>query len=182
MMPGTGTTLDRRPGSRVGGFTLIELLAVMILLAIISAVVVPTLTGVSTTRQAAAAARLVRDLQLARQRSVARGVRTWVVVNVNQQQYALFIEDPAAPGRAGRVPMVDDATGRPFVVSLNQGAWRGASIEGVDIAGAAEIGFDTRGRPLGADEVILAADGTISLSGEHSVRITARTGMVQRVQ
>ena len=174
--------LGRRPGSRVGGFTLIELLAVLIVLAIISAVVVPTLTGVSATRQAAAAPRLVRDLQLARQRSVARGVRTWVVVNADQQQYSLFIEDAAAPGRAGRVPMVDDVTGRSFIVTLNQGEWRGASIEAVDIAGAGEVGFDTRGRPLGVDETVLESDGTISLSGEHVVRITARTGMVQRVQ
>ena len=182
MMRRTRAILDRWPGSRVGGFTLVELLAVLIMLAIISAVVVPALTSVNATRQAAAASRLVRDLQLARQRSVARGVRTWVVVNADQQQYALLIEDPAAPGRAGRVPMIDDATGRAFVVALNQGEWRGASIEGVDLAGAAEIGFDTRGRPLAADETILASDGTISLSGAHRVRITARTGMVQRVQ
>lgn len=176
------TTFSRRPGLRVGGFTLIELLAVLIMLAIISAVVVPALTSVSATRQTAAASRLVRDLQLARQRSVARGVRTWVVVSADQQQYALFIEDPAAPGRAGRVPMVDEATGRAFVVALDRGEWRGASIQGVDIAGASEVGFDARGRPLAADETILASDGTISLSGPHSVRITARTGMVQRIQ
>ena len=103
MMRRTRAILDRWPGSRVGGFTLVELLAVLIMLAIISAVVVPALTSVNATRQAAAASRLVRDLQLARQRSVARGVRTLVVVNADQQQYALFIEDPAAPGRSARV-------------------------------------------------------------------------------
>jgi len=180
MMLFTRSNPGRRPGLQVGGFTLIELLAVLIMLAIISAVAVPALTSVSATRQTAAASRLVRDLQLARQRSVARGVRTWVVVSADQQRYALFIEDPASPGRAGRMPMVDEATGRAFVVALDRGEWRGVSIEGVDIAGASEVGFDTRGRPLAADETILASDGTISLSGAYAVRITARTGMVQR--
>ncbi len=178
----TGTNLGRRSGFRVGGFTLMELLAVLVLLAIISAVVVPTLSSVGATRQAAAASRLLRDVQLARQRAVARGVRTWVVIDAEAQQYALFIEDPVAPGRANRRPIIDEATGKPFVVVLNQGEWRGASVAAVDIAGRSEVGFDNRGRPLGADEALLTADGTITLSGDHTVRITARTGLVQRIQ
>ncbi|MCC6909399.1 MAG: GspH/FimT family protein [Phycisphaerales bacterium] len=180
-MPLTGTNLGRS-GLRVGGFTLMELLAVLVLLAIISAVVVPTLSNVGATRQAAAASRLLRDVQLARQRAVARGVRTWVVIDADAQQYALFIEDAAAPGRANRQPIIDEATGKPFVVALNQGEWRGASVAAVDIAGRSEVGFDSRGRPLGADEALLASDGTITLSGGHTVRITARTGLVQRIQ
>lgn len=182
MIPRTGTNLGRRSRSRVGGFTLIELLAVLIVLAIISAVVVPTLTNLSATRQAAGASRILRDVQLARQRAVARGVRTWVVVDTQRQEYALFIEDPVAPGRAGRQPMTDEATGRPFVVTMNTGQWRGATITAVDVAGGNEIGFDSRGRPLAADESLLTTDGTIRLSGEHMLRITARTGMVQRAQ
>ncbi len=182
MLPPTGTNLGRRSGLRVGGFTLIELLAVLIVLAIISAVVVPALTNLSATRQTAAASRILRDLQLARQRAVARGIRTWVVVDAGRQQYALFIEDPTAPGRVNRQPMIDEATGRPFVVALNAGEWRGATITAVDLAGGSEIGFDSRGRPLAADESLLTTDGTITLSGEHMLRITARTGMVQRAQ
>lgn len=178
----TEAILGRRSGARIGGFTLIELLAVLVILAAISAVVAPALTNLGATRQSAAASRLVRDLQLARQRSVARGLRTWVVFDAQAQRYALFIEQADPAGRAGRQPMIDDSTGKPFVVQYDRGEWRGVAIESVDVEGSAEIGFDSRGRPLVAGETVLEEDATISLSGGHVIRITARTGFVHRLQ
>lgn len=182
MTPREETILRRGCRLRIGGLTLTELIAVIVVLAVISAVVVPALTNLGATRQAEAASRLVRDLQLARQRSVAHAVRTWVVIDGAAQQYALYVEDAAAPGRAGRVPMIDDATGRPLVVRLGRGEWRGAEIDGVSAGGGSEVGFDARGRPIAADERPLSDDATITISGGHIVRITARTGVVQRVQ
>ena len=182
MMPRGTTNLPRRCGARVGGFTLLELIAVLVILAAIAALVVPALTSISATRQREAASRLVRDLQLARQRSVAAGLRTWVVIDADADRYSLFIEDTASPGRAGRVPMIDDATGRDFVVSLDRGEWRGAAIEAIDFGGGNEFAFDRRGRPLIGDDTPLTDDATISLSGGHIVRITARTGQVQRMR
>ncbi len=181
MMPRAETIFCRRSGARIGGFTLIELLAVLVILAAISAVVVPALTNMGATRQSAAASRLVRDLQLARQRSVARGLRTWVVFETDAQRYALFIEQADPPGRAGRQPLIDESTGKPFVVHFDRGEWRGVALEAVDVEGATELGFDSRGRPLAAGETVLEEDAIIGLSGGHVIRITARTGFVHRI-
>lgn len=182
MTPRAETNPRRRCFLRINGFTLTELTVLVVVLAVISVFAAAALTNLGATRQAAAAARLARDLQLARQRSVSQGVRTWVVLDGAAQQYALFVEDVAAPGRTRRVPMIDDATGRAMVVRFGRAEWRGAAIESISVGGGSEVGFDTRGRPIAVDERPLSDDATITISGGHVIRITARTGMIQRVQ
>jgi len=161
------------------GFTLIELIAVIVILSILSAVAIPTMSSSDGPRQSAAAVRLRRDLQFARQRAVARGVRTWVVFDPANDRYSLFIEDAANPGKADRQPLVDEGTGDPMVVVLGVGPTRGAGIDQASIGGGDEIGFDLRGRPIKYDESILETDGTITLVGGLSMTIRARTGHIQ---
>lgn len=158
------------------------MVAILAVLALIAVVVAPALTGLGGARHSAAAARLLRDVQFARQRAVASGQCTWVVVDASADRYALFIENPAAPGRERREPMIDDASGQEFVVLLNRGTWRGATIESAELGGGGEIGFDSHGRPLDVTGRLLPNDARIRLSGNQAVHIAARTGVINRVQ
>lgn len=151
----------------------------MVLLAILSAVIVPTLTQVGGVRREAAAGKVIHDLNIARQVAVARGTRTWVVFDVAGDAYALHVEDAANPGRANRVPFVDQATGKPYAVDFDAGDFGDAGLQAADIEGGVEIGFDYLGRPLSDQETVIATDGLVTLNDGRVIRVTARTGHVR---
>jgi len=167
---------SRRPLMRSAGFTLIELIAVMVVVSLLSAVVVPTLSDMTSARQASAGTRLLHDLNQARQITMARGVRTWVTFDTTAESYTLFIEDADNPGRANRSVMDNQVQGGTFTVALNTGLYNGGGIDSVSLNGGAEVGFDYLGRPLDESETLLAANGSVTLVGSHVITITARTG------
>lgn len=166
---------SRRP-NHAGGFTLVELVAVLVLVGILSLTATPVLTSLPATRQAAATSQVLRDLQFARQTAVARGVRTWVLFDVSGDTCSVMIEDASNPGRAGRMPIVDQVTGKDYVTEVAQGVFMGGGIVNVSINGEAEVGFDFLGRSIASDENVLQSDGTVELVGGHRISITARTG------
>ncbi len=170
----------RRPG-RGGGFTLIELLAVMVIIAILAAVTVPSMNAMDDTRAAMAAKELLRDLSFARQRAVATGAVTWIVFDVNAESWSILAEDPAAPGRAGASVISDFATGRTYTQTLNTGSYSGVEIVTAAFDGDVEIGFDWLGRPINAAESDLAAQGAVTVTGSHEVTVAVETGFVDYV-
>ena len=95
-------TINRtRRAVRRGGFSLIELIAVIVILAILSATAVPTLSAITVNRQRQAARQLLRDMTLARQWAVATGTRTWVIFDTGAETWTVKAEDPEEGNFAG---------------------------------------------------------------------------------
>lgn len=175
-MPAHATILGTRRPWRGGGFTLMELVAVLVIVAVLAAVAVPSLDAIDETRAAMAAKQLLRDLTFARQRAVATGTVTWVVFDTDAHTWSVLGEDPSAPGRAGATVLADPATGRDHVQRLDAGSFIGVGISSAVFDDDVEVGFDWLGRPLNVAETPLAADGEVTLTAGHIVRVTAVTG------
>ena len=169
----------RRP-PRGGGFTLVEIMAVATVTAIIAAVAIPSLATIPATRRAAAARSIARDLTLARERAIATGAAHWAVFDAAAETYSILAEDPDNPGRAAAAILADPASGHPWTRTLGAAESAGVSIISVSFDAAAEVGFDWLGRPLNATEAALAAEGTIAITGGHTILVEPGTGLVSR--
>ena len=177
-MAGAMSHRIRRPLALGGGFTLIEFIAVMVVLAILAAAAVPTLNSVGSTRSAMAGKQLLRDLSYARQRAVATGARSWVIIDANAETWSVLAENPLNPGRANAAVVPDFATGKNFTVSLGIGEYQGIGIASCNFDGGGEIGFDWLGKPLNSASTSLAANGAVVLSGGHQIIVHAHTGHI----
>lgn len=175
-MPQEQLIIQTRRASRGGGFTLPEMIVVMAITAILAATAAPSLLSLGTTRSAAAARQLVRDLSYARQRAIATGTTHWVVFNTTAQNWSVLVESTTSPGRVGAAALNDLATGRSFVQSLNAGEYIGVQITAASIGGGSEVGFDWRGKPFNASSAALTANGTVTLTGSRTVTINGNTG------
>ena len=84
------------------GFTLIEILAVVALLALVAALVVPNLGGFRRRALHNEARQLASQLELARQRAIVTGVPHRVWLELDQAEYRLewLAEDPTEPAPA----------------------------------------------------------------------------------
>jgi len=164
-----------------GGFTLAELMAVMVITSVLIAAAVPTLNSFGDTRAAAAGKQALRDLSFARQNSMATGTVTWVVYGVSSESWKIMVEDPANPGRANRVALVDPATNRDHLMTIDTGAFAGVDILAANFDGNAEVGFDWLGQPFNQAETALAAQGVLTLTGGHVVNVAVASGRAEYV-
>jgi prepilin-type N-terminal cleavage/methylation domain-containing protein len=176
LIGGMSANEKSRRTERPGGFTLIELIAVLVIVGIMSAAVVPALNSYGSSRQVAASTQVLSDLHFARQRAVARGVRTWIVFDTDAETYSIFTESSESPGRDNRVAMTDEVTGGAYVIDLSTGPYAGSGITSAVIGDDVEVGFDYLGRSLDANEAILSTDGSVVLAGGFTITIAARTG------
>lgn len=175
MGPRRSSTRTRRP-LRDGGFTFVEMVAIMVLVSILAAAAVAQLDRLEDSQAGIASRQLLRDLAYARQRAVATGSVTWVSIDPVAETWTILHEDPLNPGRVNAAVLTDLSSGEPMVETLGTGAFVAVQLATVDFDGNDEVGFDWLGRPRGASEAALAAEGVVTLTGGHTIRVAAGTG------
>ncbi len=174
--------VTRRP-RRGGGFSLLELVAVMVIVGILAGAAVVTLSTTTGNRTKMAATQLLRDLTFARQRAVATGTPSWVRLETGPKTWSILTEDPVSGGTGwSDAAIIDDpATGQPFVQTLGVTPFFGVDLLTADFDGNDKVKFDWLGQPRtwnGATETALPADGTVTLTGGHTVTVAAETGHI----
>jgi len=170
------------PEPRRGAFTLMELLAVMVILGMVSAVVLPQFSDHDDSIVTSAARELTADLLYAQSRAIATGRTHYVVFDAAHGKYAVM--DSIDPPNVIRHPVQT----APFEVVIGSGPLQGVSTSVIDFDGQTTLAFDALGTPysylpakkalspLHAGSVVLmkgAAVRTISvgpLSGDIKVK------------
>lgn len=167
---------------RALSFTVIELVVTMTVMAIVAAMTIPKLAGLSTRRLASASWQLATHIRFARDLAMATSRRTWVDFNVSGDSYSIYIEDPETPGRSARISATHPETGGAFDVTLNSGDFDGVEVDAASFGGRSEVEFDWLGQPYNGMGALLADDGTVALGSGSTirfVRVVAQAGTVQ---
>lgn len=158
-----------RPGPAANGFTLIELMAVLVILGIAAAIVVPMLGGTGDVDAVAAARRLQSDIRYAQNYAITHQTRVRIVFNSSSRQYVLSEVPPAA----SPVVLTHPVTKRPYVVGFN-------AIDGLASVGISKttfvdetLEFDSLGSPSSAGAIDL-----VSGRANKTVSVSAVTGKV----
>ena len=162
------------PGPRRAGFTLAELVVVVTLVGVLAGVAVPTLSHLGGMRGGMVAVRLRSVVAFAQEWAMGTERSTWVVFDPDSDAIAAFVEDPASPGAAGRMPLRDPLTLADLLLDLRA---EGVDLVSADFGGTTELEFDAAGAPRDANRAALAADGTAALAGGVTVRVTRNTGL-----
>ncbi len=163
------------------GFTLIELITVMAILGITGvAVVGGTLTYLGEIRSRAAASRLTADVRYAQRLALASSRRTWIVFNVVQNSYQLFVENSSNPGKANRIALERPIDQSSDQMTFGNSAFTGVSIASANINSTSELEFDSFGAPYDGNSVALAANAVVTLSNGVTATIVPVTGFVER--
>ncbi|MHC4429355.1 MAG: pilus assembly FimT family protein, partial [Planctomycetota bacterium] len=155
----------------------------MVVVGIVSATAVVSLSSTTGNRATMAAKQLQRDMTFARQRAVATGTRSWVEFNTATHTWTVRVEDTASPGRASATVLTDPATGSNFSQTLDANQFMGVQLTAVNFDAEDWIGFDWLGRPLDktGEATPLTADGAVTLTGGHQVTVEKDTGHIAYV-
>lgn len=175
------STTARRNLRRVGGFTLVELIAVLLIVAIMAGVAVPSLGSISGTRASMAARQLLRDMTFARQRALATGTTCWVKFDTTAKTWTLLRDDPSNPGLANAIILTDLATGSTYILTLGSGNFASVDFSSCNFDSGTSVGFNWLGEPMQANGTALAAQGSVVLTNNHQITVNASTGMVTHI-
>lgn len=133
------------------GFTLVEILAVLVIIGIASAIVVPSLGTRDDLKAAAAARVLVSDLIYAQNLAITKQAPCYVRFDVSTNSYRLL--SAASPG--GDTVMTSPLTQQPYIERFGAGTrfesitLTSATFDGLDssYAGQFTVAFDEIGAP-----------------------------------
>ena len=178
---------------RRGGFTLTEILAVVVILGIASAIIIPQMGTRDDMRVKAASRTLIADLIYAQNLAISTGQVVYVRFDVAGNSYSLLTSPLSTKAKKGD-PVSHPVTQSDYVTQFGSTArgWESVRIEsavmnGVDVNYRPEftVGFDEIGSPhvwsYDVDQRNELADGTIVLrAGQftNTVTISPATGEI----
>lgn len=145
----TGTR-HRRPSR--GGFTLAEILAVVVILGIASAIIIPQIGSRDDMRTAAAARTVVADLIYAQNLAISSGTNVYVRFDVANNRYSVLTAPLSSKPKFGD-PVTHPITQSDYVQQFGPS---GQGWAAVSIQSAAMNGIDVNYRPeftVGFDEI-----------------------------
>jgi prepilin-type N-terminal cleavage/methylation domain-containing protein len=125
------------------GFTLIEILAVVVVIGIASAIILPQMNSRDDQRAASAARELMADLLYAQNRSIAYQTRHYVQFNTATNSWQVMVDSSGSPGPVITHPV----NGTPYVVNVGTGTMAKVSLNSVNFDGNTTISFDAIGVP-----------------------------------
>ena len=154
---------------------MIELITVIVIIGIVSAVAVGSMSKSRQNRQRAAAHTLVVNIAYARERALATGHATWVYVYTNTETLSLY---ETVGGSV--VAMTDPATNKQLTTVLGassdnaQFAEVGVlAVNGATSGSAIIFGFDWQGRLTDSGGVLATTDWTVTITQSGQTTITA---------
>ena len=167
----------RRPLSRSfshrAAFTLIEILAVVVIMGIASAIVVPQISNRNDQRVAAAARALMADLLYAQNRSIALQVKHYVQFNTVTNSYQVVTDSGA--GTPGSV-ITHPVNGTPYIVTLGNGTLANVGIGSANFDTFPTVSFDTVGIPYSwsaaAGNVPLSSGSVVLKAGTNKLTVS----------
>lgn len=162
-------------------FTLVELIAVIAILGILAiAGGGAVLSSINSLRARAAAARLSSDIRLMQRTAMASGLRTWVLFNTGANNYSLYLENPASPGKAGRQAFTHPFSQDNGAIQFGSGPFVNVSLTNVNVNSTSEIEFDNFGMPFDGSGNALTSSGQITLSNGVTITLYPVSGFVER--
>jgi prepilin-type N-terminal cleavage/methylation domain-containing protein len=162
------------------GFSLVELIAVIVVLAVLSAVAASRIAVIPSSRGSIGAQLLMRDLAFARDLAVSTGRVHWMEFDLPGQRYTMLAEPSVGGGWASRLAVVDPGTGRSFQRRLNVDELAGVTITSLTLPAGNVIGFNRLGRPVASTGLDVAADSAIQLTDNRVVNVIQSTGALTR--
>jgi prepilin-type N-terminal cleavage/methylation domain-containing protein len=186
------TRLRTRGASR-GGFTLVEILAVIVILGIASAIVIPQIGTRDDMRVKAAARTLIADLIYAQNLAISTGQVVYVRFDVAGNSYSVLTNPLSSKAKKGD-PVQHPITQTDYVTAFGSShrGWeqvkiKSAVMNGVDVNFRPEftVGFDEIGSPhvwcYDIDQRNDLNDGTIILQAgtfTNTITISPATGEI----
>ena len=167
-----------RQVNRLRGFTLIEILAVVVIIGIAAAVIVPQISSRDDQRVASAARQLMADLLYCQNRSIALQKMHYVQFNTATNTYQLL--DAVSPNNV----ITNPVGGQPYTVSFGTGALSNVKINSASFDGQTTIGFDAMGTPYSwtTSGAVAMNSGTVVIkagTNQLTVSVGAYTGEIK---
>lgn len=153
------------------GFTLIEILAVVVVIGIASAVILPQINSRDDQRVASAARELMADLLYAQNRSIAYQTRHYVQFNTATNSWQVMVDSGGSPGPVITHPV----NGTPYVASVGTGALSKVTLNSANFDGNTTISFDAIGVPYswssGGGNVPLNSGAVVFKAGTYQMTV-----------
>lgn len=158
-------------GAGARGFSLIELVVVIAIMGALASLAFQGL-HIAGERESLAAERLASDIRYAQGWALMSHNPTWVAFDTALNRYTVYVEDPANPGKAGRLNLADPWTNLPFYqVTLGDNETGNVTLASPGFGGDTEVKFDRNGLAYDSNGTALASNGSVQV-GSRTVTVS----------